>query len=347
MTRDPCSHVALTIGVLAIAACSENTTEPETTRPLPSTAPVPAVVSNSWITRKDMPRARVWHATAAVTDAAGQSILYVIAGMTNAGGISGTVQAYNVATNRWTTKAPLPLRVFRPNGAGVINGKIYISGGVGIRRIARSSLFMYDPATDTWTPKASMPSPGFSGVTGVINHQLYALTGCAGFGADCDPYVPFAFYRYDPVADQWASLPTPPSAHIGAMAGVIGGKFYVAGGVQAGLPDGGNQLDVYDPATNQWTTKAPLPRARWAGAGVALRAKLYVIGGVARLPDGNPDGTETVVRTTSVYDPSTDTWTHVAPMPFALANLVGSRVVLNGQPRIEVIVGNTNLQYIP
>jgi N-acetylneuraminic acid mutarotase len=127
------------------------------------------------------------------------------------------------------------------------------------------------------------------------------------------------------------------------MAGVIGGKFYVAGGV-GGLPDGGNQLDVYDPATNRWTTKAPLPRARWSGAGVALRAKLYVIGGFAR----KPDGTETVVRTTSVYDPATDTWTRVPPMPDAIGgDFDGSRVVLNGQPRIEVVGGYTHLQYIP
>lgn len=39
MTRDPCSYVALTIGVLAIAACRENTTEPETTTASPLDRP--------------------------------------------------------------------------------------------------------------------------------------------------------------------------------------------------------------------------------------------------------------------------------------------------------------------
>lgn len=100
---------------------------------------------------------------------------------------------------------------------------------------------------------------------------------------------------------------------------------------------------MFDPTTNQWTTKAPLPRERWSGAGVAIQGKLYVIGGLSH----NTDGTLSVLRTTSVYDPAVDTWTKKAPLPSSLDSLTGSRVVLNGEPRIEVMVGNTNLQYLP
>jgi hypothetical protein len=80
------------------------------------------VVSNRWITRNGMPFPRWNHATAAVTNAAGQSILYVMAGSPPFLG-SSTVQAYNVATNRWTLKAPGHGGTM-PNGAGVIKGKI-------------------------------------------------------------------------------------------------------------------------------------------------------------------------------------------------------------------------------
>jgi hypothetical protein len=67
---------------------------------------------------------------------------------------------------------------------------------------------------------------------------------------------------------------------------------------------------------------------------VALRGKLYV------LKDGS----------TSVYDPTTDSWTSKAPMPIRLATITASKVLVNGQPRIEVVGGTrpgNNLAYIP
>jgi N-acetylneuraminic acid mutarotase len=326
---------ALTLTFLALASCRETTTEPEMAGG-PTPTPALAVVSNSWITRADMPfTERYALATATVPNAAGQSILYAIGGR-SAGGSLGKVQAYNVATNSWTTKASLPMPLYWTNGTGVIGGKIYISGGIASHDNFRAELFMYDPATNTWTRKHDMPNTTFRGVTGVFNNQLYVLTGCDQ--EDCASYSQVAFYRYDPVIDQWTTLPPPPRYHNWGFGGFIGGKFYVTGTFR--------ELDVYDPATNQWTTKAPMPRARWLGAGAVVGGKLYVIGGYQR----DPDRTIRVVRTTSVYDPTTDTWTTKAPMPTARANMAASRVVLNRQARIEVVGGSrpgNNLQYMP
>jgi N-acetylneuraminic acid mutarotase len=250
------------------------------------------------------------------------------------------VQAYNVATNIWTYRASLPVPLYATNGAGVIGGKVYISGGLSQPKWYRAELYVYNPAKNTWTQKREMPNTGAGGVTGVINDKLYVLTGCDQ--EDCYPSQKSVFfYRYNPATDQWITLTTPTSSHSGGVGGVIGGKFYVTGGNY-----GGGQLDVYDPATNQWTTKAPMPGERW-GAGAALRAKLYVIGGEQR----TIDGTLTTVRTARVYDPITDTWTTKSPVPTAGSpQLVASRVVLNGQARIEAVGGSrpgNNLQYIP
>ncbi|MEZ0334082.1 MAG: Kelch repeat-containing protein, partial [Gemmatimonadales bacterium] len=116
-------------------------------------------------------------------------------------------------------------------------------------------------------------------------------------------------------------------------------KFYVTGGSSA--------LEVYDPATNQWTEKAPMPRRRWLGAGATLGGQLYVIGGFR----DDPDGVSTIsVATTSVYNPATDTWSTRAPFPEPFIDLVASRVVFNGKPRIHVVGGTrpgNNRAYIP
>jgi N-acetylneuraminic acid mutarotase len=329
--------MALAATCLVVVSCSE-TTGPESIETPPVSAGALALASNTWVTRADLPSTeRLALATAALPNAAGQWIVYAIGGYS--GGSLSKVQAYNVATNSWTYKASLPIPLYRTNGAGVINGKIYVSGGISSHNNYHAELFMYNPATNTWTRKRDMPTQSFGGVTVVINNKLYVLTQCEQEW--CDPFVRGAFYRYDPATDQWTVLPTPTTWSSGAMGGLIGGKFYVTGRENS-LP----QFAVYDPTTNQWAKRTPMNRDRTMGAGVALGGKLYVIGGWTRLEDG----TLTAVRTTSVYDPSTDTWTNKAPLPNPRVGIAASRVVLNGQPRIELVGGarpGNNLQYIP
>jgi N-acetylneuraminic acid mutarotase len=341
MCRPLSKYLTWTFGALALGACADSPHEPETAGPTEVEAiTATPLAASTWTTRATMPKGRFLGAAATLTTGSGQPIVYWVAGSSAQGAITKTVQAYNAVTNSWTQKADYPVQAYHTNGAGVIGGKLYVSGGVTIRRIALEGLYAYDPATNTWTARRSLPSAGHRGVTGVIGDKLYVLTGC-GAGADCDgPEV--AFYRYDPVTDQWTALPAPVNAHGEGGGGVIGGKFYVAGGRE----NDGRRLDVYDPGTNTWTSRAPMPNGRRSVAGVALGGKLYVIGGLVR----NSNGTESVVRTTSVYDPGSNTWSHVAPLPAASANYLATRVVVDGSARIEAVGGagaGNNLQFTP
>jgi N-acetylneuraminic acid mutarotase len=343
--RNPYFRRQLALGttLLILASCSDETTAPESAESPTAAGPELAVATaNRWIAKADMPSTERRGLTSAVVeDASGRSIFYAIGGATNTatGASLSKVQAYNAATNTWTYKASLPVPLYWTNGAGVINGKIYVSGGLSRHNGYEKGLYMYDPARNTWTRKRDMPNTSFRGVTGVINNKLYVVTGCDQ--ENCDQFVPSALYRYDPVTDQWATLTAPPGFHGWAMGGVIGGKFYVTG-----QDENGAQLVAYDPATNQWTRRTPLNRPRWLGAGAAVGAKLYVIGGMTELDDGsNP-----IVRTVSVYDPATDSWTNKAPLPNPRLNLTASRVRVNGQARIELVGGprpGNNLQYTP
>jgi N-acetylneuraminic acid mutarotase len=340
MTRNSPIYLGLTFSMLGLVACSESITEPATSGRLPSITPDFALATNSWIRQPDLEPGRNYFAMAAVTNALGQSVVYTIAGTSHDNTASRSVKAYNVTTKRWTWEPPLPIGLYGSNGAGVINGKIYISGGKLNSRRARRDLYMYDRATRAWTKKTYMPGPGFSGVTGAINGKLYVLTGCYGDGI-CDPFVGGAFYRYNPVTDRWTTLGTPSGSHREAMGGVIGGKFYVVGGNHS------SQLDVYDPATKTWTIKAPMPEERHLSAAAVVGGKLFVIGGVVTTESGTGGGT---VATTIAYNPATDTWTEKAPMPNERAPISASRVVVNGQERIEVVGPSSpdnHLQYIP
>ena len=80
-----------------------------------------------------------------------------------------TTRIYDIATNTWTTGAPIP----EPTGltdhmTAYSNGKIYVAGGYNGSAVL-NTLRIYDIATNSWTTGAPMPDAGFSGR--VRNHQ--------------------------------------------------------------------------------------------------------------------------------------------------------------------------------
>jgi N-acetylneuraminic acid mutarotase len=257
------------------------------------------------------------------------------------------------------------VRLASTNGAGVINGKIYISGGCTDHQcnFPTSALYMYDPARNTWTQKRSIPPDTIpdpwndkwadgDGVTGVINNRLYVVSGCFeaqepwGYFDTCDPL----FYRYTPATDKWAQLPGPSTAagtylYHPFLGGVIDGKFYVMGGMYYTRE---TWFAVYDPATNKWTKLTTgFAKARYGAAAAVIGSKLYVIGGT-RYNDAK-DAMD-ILAITVRYDPTTGTWTRLADLPGPRTDIAASRVYLDGKARIEVMGGSgagNNLQYTP
>lgn len=323
---------ALAALLLAAAGCGEDRDAPTGPSPAGPAGPELAVTPNSWITRANMPFDGSVVA-AVVPDAAGRSILYAIAGG------NGKVMAYDVAANRWYTRARWPSPRVSTNGAGMIGGRVYIAGGFAPNWVTSSRLDMYDPGTDTWTRKQDMPGDGYSGSTGVYNGRLYVLTACDLW--DCYAGPGPMLYRYDPATNQWATLASPAQDHTHGIGGFIGGKLYVAGGEYSAA------VEVYDPATNRWEPRRSLPKARWYGAGTTLAARLYLTGGSQQDPTG---GDIKSVRTTLMYDPAGDRWSWKAPMPERRDGISAARVVVNGKARIAVVGGprpGNNLQYVP
>jgi N-acetylneuraminic acid mutarotase len=348
MSRRSWLPALVALGALGLISCADDSTQPSPVGEQPAN-PELAPAVNAWRLRRDMPFEASKVATAMVPNAAGQSILYVIGGAGPPYGFSvNRVQAYNVATNTWTQKARLPLGLLESNGTGVINGKIYLSGGlysdyeewgpVGY-------LFVYDPATNRWTRKAYMPESGAGGVTGVIQGKLYVVSTCYEPIPYEEEYGPCGdveggrqgvsnFFRYNPVSDRWARLPSPNGEyHMGA---VLDRKLYVTDG---------NKLEAYDPVTNRWTARASGSQVRYGAAATAQDSKLYLIGGRQFTGTGWQ-----AVRTMRVYNPATNSWSSAAPMPTAREYITAGKVFLNGQSRIEVVGGSApgnNLQYIP
>jgi len=161
------------------------------------------------------------------------------------GGYSGTTYlntmvSYDTATNTWDTTLPSMSVARRWGSAGVIGGKIYVAGGFSSSTVGTLATQVYDPALNTWSSYASLPSSlpgGASGLTGWINaadgvlqNRYLILAGGYMAGATASSFS----LLYDSVANTWGPL-LPYMNHqlYGAEGDSDGTNFWIASGRQA------------------------------------------------------------------------------------------------------------------
>jgi N-acetylneuraminic acid mutarotase len=133
--------------------------------------------TGTWTSKAPMPTSREFLAVGVVN-----GILYAVGGYDGTN-ILRTVEAYDPSTNTWTTKAPMPTGL-EELAVGVVNGILYAVGGIssnGGVSYMLGTLEAYDPSTNTWTTKASMPTSRSDVGVGVVSGILYAVGGCCGF----------------------------------------------------------------------------------------------------------------------------------------------------------------------
>jgi N-acetylneuraminic acid mutarotase len=294
------------LALLGLAGCQGTSLPSEPQSAIPAEpSPVIAELSSPWKAAPPMPTGRLQLVAATVN-----GIIYAIGGYSPAtGGPLRTVEAYDPAGSTlvaWKPKAKLPGARVSSSGAAVINGKIYVAGGLNSSNVATKSLYVYNPASDSWATKAAMPVASAFGAAATINGKLYVFTP---YYAGKGPFL----HRYDPSTNTWSKRATPLHPHAWPAAGVIDGKLYVAGGYYGGLATA--ELDVYDPGSNSWTTKKSMPAARGYMASRVLNGKLYALGG--------SNGGQPLAKVER-YDPASDSWSTIASMPTARSHLAAA-----------------------
>jgi N-acetylneuraminic acid mutarotase len=96
------------------------------------------------------------------------------------------LDVYDPATNVWTTKRSMITPRWAA-AAGVIEGKLYVAGGIGADASARAAMEMYDPATNSWAARAKMLTPRESAGAAVVGGLLHVLGGQGGPDSDVLP----------------------------------------------------------------------------------------------------------------------------------------------------------------
>jgi N-acetylneuraminic acid mutarotase len=168
--------------------------------------------------------------------------------ISSVGNIFNQFWMYDPSLNTWTSKANLPISVFRAAGISC-NGKGYMIGGADDWSLY-NNVYEYNPLTDNWTAKANFPghpnsSGGREAGTGTtVNNKIYF-----GLGKD-DSYFQNDWWEFNPVTNAWVrKMDFPVSGRTGAWSFAINNKAVVGMG-----SDGSFASDTwwYDAVANTW-----------------------------------------------------------------------------------------------
>lgn len=278
---------------------------------------------------------------------------------------------YDPASDQWTKLASIPEGIHHP-GFAAIGTKLYSIGGFTIARpaggglpawVPTNSVWIYDIAANTWSKGPALPTPRGALTATAVGTKLYAIGGARNPSystPELRPTVPVENVAtnevYDTRTNTWSAARPMLTARNHHGAALIDGKIYVVGGrigstFIIGLSTNISTNEVYDPAKDTWASVLGMPSAR-SGVGVAvLKGRMHVLGGEAYLND--LVGT---YRTHEAYDPKTNSWERLEPMPTPRHGLAvgeiggkmyavsGSNVAGGGGPHAGV---NVNEVYDP
>lgn len=218
--------------------------------------------------------------------------------------------AFHMKDSAWLTRAPMPTprNAF---GIATVKGKIYVAGGWGFtgpdQQGVLNVLEVYDPAMDTWTTRASMPTARNALAAAAVNGKIYAMGGWTGTENTA------TVERYDPATDTWTEVRPMNAPNAGLSAAVLGGKIYAMGG---------SAVEVYDPLQDTWTTTRSTNWApRYWLAAATIKGTLYTVGGAE---SGDASNLGALYDTVQEYDPAADAWVDRSPLPVADAMLAAA-----------------------
>jgi N-acetylneuraminic acid mutarotase len=200
---------------------------------------------------------------------------------------------YDPANDSWRALAPVPTKRGSPVAVSA-GDKMYVIGGAvagpgqpavhpARPHTSVGTVEEYDPASNTWRSRASMPTPRNHMVGGAINGKVYVASGRVGAafisGGSSNIGV---IESYDPASDTWSQgLARMANARSAGAGAVYNGKLYITGGEyqEPGMMATFRSLEAYDPAGNSWQTLQPMPVSRHGLAGAVLGNRLHMVSG--------------------------------------------------------------------
>jgi formylglycine-generating enzyme required for sulfatase activity/N-acetylneuraminic acid mutarotase len=108
------------------------------------------------------------------------------------------------------------------------------------------------------------------------------------------------FETYDPLSNQWQTLPSLSEARVGLACAILEGKIFAISG------HGKSSVEIYDPVANEWTSGPSLPEPIRYAEAITIDGRLFVMGGM----NESDQNTNQVLE----LEKSTNQWITRAPM---------------------------------
>ena len=168
---------------------------------------------------------------------------------------TSTLGIYDISSNQWTPGANYPA-VTSDLHAFAQGNFIYGAGGSTVIVVPTdtTSVYRYDPSTNTWTASTPLPSPHTDGAVASYNGGAVLAGGRSGFSIS-DTAV-----FWNPVSNSWSNLPSMLAARANMRGAVVNGSFYVVGGSsQSATVTDNNQRLTCTGSTTPTPTPTPSP----------------------------------------------------------------------------------------
>lgn len=194
-------------------------------------------------------------------DAASFSVdgmIYVGTGMETGWGLTNDWYSFDQMTQQWDTIATLPASPRQYCSTFVIDGRGYLFGGLDASG-PLNELWRYDPFTDTWTERASLPAPGrYASVALPGNNHAIITTGLLDNGVPTNET-----WKYDALSDSWSTRAPMPGQARHRSAVVNGAVVGGADSAYHALADAYSYISFND----QWMPATALPQPRFGARG--------------------------------------------------------------------------------
>jgi hypothetical protein len=242
--------------------------------------------TDTWVTLTTMPSPRVGFAIAAY-----QGKIYCVGGVTGKSGMYsnlGVNEVYDIATDSWSTKTSPPM--FNSEQwvqAQVVNEKIFVIVGSG-EDYKFGNLYMYDPQTDVWTEKASIPTSfttnDFFLISTVIDDKIIVISVFRPDGYPNNSACQLIVMIYNPKTDVWSEGKAGPEIKVGMGPHTVGTttgifapkKAYFFGYSGATMP-AQPFFWIYDPVKGTWSIDKAVES--YEGGVAVVDDVLYIIRG--------------------------------------------------------------------
>lgn len=264
------------------------------------------------------PNAPAFHLEGATATVNGK--LYIFSGFADATLTpSHRVDVFNPATRIWESRlhprAPMPFAASHVQAA--VHGQyVWLAGGFRGQHPGQPmrAVWRYDTVTDTWMRGPKLPERRAGGGLVVQGPRLHYFGGLS-VDRNTDQASHWVLNLRNPNA-QWRALPdlAMPRNHLNGVA--LNGLVYAVGGQfnHDRSPKDVALVHAYDRKTQTWSQLAdlPTPRSHFEQAIFTMHGKIIVIGG------RNNQGGERGIARVTLYDPASNQWSELRPLPVPL-----------------------------